>query len=124
MRLIIRHPKSEWRAWRFAKSRRKMQHARHECVVCLQDSRAAEVLGCEGIGAVADAHRKLETGPLPGLIASRLTVQGRLMRRIINSTFITLDGVIANPHTWPSGASAIQRASRSKRTCCAHAMPS
>ena len=25
------------------------------------------------------------------------------MRRIINSTFITLDGVIANPHTWPSG---------------------
>jgi dihydrofolate reductase len=25
------------------------------------------------------------------------------MRRIINSTYITLDGVIANPHTWPSG---------------------
>lgn len=25
------------------------------------------------------------------------------MRRIINSTFITLDGVIANPHQWPSG---------------------
>jgi hypothetical protein len=25
------------------------------------------------------------------------------MRRIINSTHITLDGVIASPHTWPSG---------------------
>jgi len=25
------------------------------------------------------------------------------MRRIINSTYITLDGVIANPQTWPSG---------------------
>ena len=25
------------------------------------------------------------------------------MRRIINSTFVTLDGVIANPHQWPSG---------------------
>ncbi len=25
------------------------------------------------------------------------------MRRIINSTFITLDGVIANPHEWPKG---------------------
>lgn len=28
------------------------------------------------------------------------------MRRIINSTYITLDGVIANPHQWPSGRSA------------------
>ncbi len=25
------------------------------------------------------------------------------MRKIINSTYITLDGVIANPHLWPSG---------------------
>ena len=25
------------------------------------------------------------------------------MRRIINSTYITLDGVIADPQTWPSG---------------------
>lgn len=25
------------------------------------------------------------------------------MRKIINSTYITLDGVIANPHHWPSG---------------------
>jgi dihydrofolate reductase len=25
------------------------------------------------------------------------------MRRIINSTYITLDGVIANPQDWPSG---------------------
>jgi dihydrofolate reductase len=24
------------------------------------------------------------------------------MRRIINSTYISLDGVIADPHTWPS----------------------
>jgi dihydrofolate reductase len=27
----------------------------------------------------------------------------RTMRNIINATFITLDGVIADPHTWPSG---------------------
>ena len=25
------------------------------------------------------------------------------MRRIINSTYITLDGVIENPQDWPSG---------------------
>ena len=25
------------------------------------------------------------------------------MRKIINSTYITLDGIIANPHLWPSG---------------------
>jgi hypothetical protein len=28
------------------------------------------------------------------------------MRRIINSTFITLDGVVENPHLWPSLGSA------------------
>lgn len=35
------------------------------------------------------------------------------MRRIINSTFITLDGVVENPHLWPSlGLPSDERATR------------
>jgi dihydrofolate reductase len=36
------------------------------------------------------------------LIAKRTVERGFLMRKIINSTYITLDGVIDRPHEWPS----------------------
>src|SRR4051795_1804585 len=42
----------------------------------------------------------------PGLCGGRSCLadeRDRTMRRIINSTYITLDGVIENPQDWPSG---------------------
>ena len=40
------------------------------------------------------------------------------MRKIINSTYITLDGVIERPHKWPSVGGRGDREISSNSTCC------
>ena len=52
------------------------------------------------------------------------TTTGRLersMRRIINSTYISLDGVVEQPHTWPTldGRPGDERGGRSSRPAAA-----
>jgi len=44
------------------------------------------------------------------------------MRKIINSTYITLDGVIEGPHLWPSLGPRDERWNRFKPIYCCHAM--
>ena len=40
------------------------------------------------------------------------------MRRIINSTYISLDGVVEQPHEWPTiERPADERGERSRRAC-------
>jgi hypothetical protein len=46
------------------------------------------------------------------------------MRRIINSTYISLDGVVENPQEWPSaGIRTTARVASSKRSCYWGATP-
>jgi dihydrofolate reductase len=69
-------------------------------------------------GSVESSIRSDTSGRSGGLLAAAFSLnpttittysrlgfsyRGARVRRIINSTFITLDGVIGNPHQWPSG---------------------